>query len=148
MVTCLCTASAAVPIGGNHIHRQIDLDALGLGLLKQRVGGFQQIILDLGGAHAVALAFEEGVGHGAADDQLIDPLQHVAQGLQLARNLGGLGFRLIRVEANTFWMHDGRAKSIEEAINLHGGEGQRSKDNFQQLSSAEKQKLIKFLESL
>jgi CxxC motif-containing protein (DUF1111 family) len=62
--------------------------------------------------------------------------------------LWGLGLSPNSQGGQYFLMHDGRAKSIEEAIILHGGEGQRSKNNFQQLSSAEKQKLIKFLESL
>ena len=45
-------------------------------------------------------------------------------------------------------MHDGRAHSIEEAIEWHGGEGQQSKDLFDQLSLSDKQTLIQFLESL
>lgn len=62
--------------------------------------------------------------------------------------LWGLGLSPNSQGGQYFLMHDGRAKSFEEAILLHGGEGQRSKNNFQQLSSAEKQKLIKFLESM
>jgi len=45
-------------------------------------------------------------------------------------------------------LHDGRAKSIEEAILLHGGEAQNSKALYQALSPQEKQQLIQFLESL
>jgi len=47
-----------------------------------------------------------------------------------------------------FLMHDGRAKSIEEAILLHGGEALRSKNSYQSLSEKEKNNLIKFLKSL
>jgi CxxC motif-containing protein (DUF1111 family) len=47
-----------------------------------------------------------------------------------------------------FLLHDGRAKSIEEAILQHGGEGQQSRNNFQQLTAEDKSKLLKFLESL
>jgi CxxC motif-containing protein (DUF1111 family) len=45
-------------------------------------------------------------------------------------------------------MHDGRAKSISEAILLHGGEATAIRENFEELSETDKQKLIAFLESL
>lgn len=60
-------------------------------------------------------------------------------GLGLSKNSQGGGY---------FLMHDGRAKSINEAILLHGGEGQNSKVAYIDLSEAERQKLISFLESL
>jgi CxxC motif-containing protein (DUF1111 family) len=47
-----------------------------------------------------------------------------------------------------FLMHDGRAKSIEEAILMHGGEATNSKMQYQNLSPADKDALIKFLKSL
>ena len=47
-----------------------------------------------------------------------------------------------------FLMHDGRALSIEEAILMHGGEAEQSKNNFMQLTESEKKQLVKFLESL
>ena len=62
--------------------------------------------------------------------------------------LWGLGLSKNSQGGNYFLLHDGRAKSIEEAILLHGGEAQGSKNKFQQLSAPEKSKLIKFLESL
>ncbi len=62
--------------------------------------------------------------------------------------LWGLGLSKNSQGGKYFLMHDGRAKSIEEAIVLHGGEATQSKNSFQQLSSADKAKLIKFLESL
>ncbi len=62
--------------------------------------------------------------------------------------LWGLGLSKNSQGGNYFLLHDGRAKSIEEAILLHGGEAQGSKNKFQQLSASEKSKLIKFLESL
>ena len=45
-------------------------------------------------------------------------------------------------------MHDGRAGSIEEAILLHGGEADNSKNQFVSLSEDDKEALIKFLKSL
>lgn len=62
--------------------------------------------------------------------------------------LWGLGLSKNSQGGNYFLMHDGRAQSIESAILMHGGEGQQSNTNYQNLSESEKQKLIKFLESL
>lgn len=62
--------------------------------------------------------------------------------------LWGLGLSPNSQGGQYFLMHDGRAKSIEEAIMLHGGEGLQSKNNFTQLSQSEKNALIKFLKSL
>lgn len=47
-----------------------------------------------------------------------------------------------------YLMHDGRARSIEEAILLHGGEAENAKNKYQNLSQQEKSQLIKFIESL
>ncbi len=62
--------------------------------------------------------------------------------------LWGLGLSKNSQGGQYFLLHDGRAKSIEEAILLHGGEGDKAKINYQQLSQDEKRKLVKFLESL
>lgn len=62
--------------------------------------------------------------------------------------LWGLGLSKNSQGGKYFLLHDGRAKSIEEAIMLHGGEAQQSKAAFQQLNQADRTKLIKFLESL
>ena len=62
--------------------------------------------------------------------------------------LWGLGLSKNAQGGTYFLLHDGRARSIEEAIFLHGGEAQQSKTMYTQLSETEKQQLIKFLESL
>lgn len=62
--------------------------------------------------------------------------------------LWGLGLSPNSQGGKYFLMHDGRAKSIEEAIQMHGGEATKSKNNFNSLPEASKQKLIKFLKSL
>jgi CxxC motif-containing protein (DUF1111 family) len=46
------------------------------------------------------------------------------------------------------YLHDGRARSIEEAILWHGGEGQASKEGYAALPAADKSALLQFLESL
>ncbi len=62
--------------------------------------------------------------------------------------LWGLGLSLNSQGGQYFLLHDGRATSIQQAIELHGGEAEQSKQQFQSLSKSEKQALIKFLESL
>jgi CxxC motif-containing protein (DUF1111 family) len=47
-----------------------------------------------------------------------------------------------------YYLHDGRARTIEEAILWHGGEASKAKAAFMQLSSDDRNRLIKFLQSL
>lgn len=46
------------------------------------------------------------------------------------------------------YLHDGRARTIEEAILWHGGEGEASKDAYQALSGQDKEDMLSFLRSL
>jgi CxxC motif-containing protein (DUF1111 family) len=62
--------------------------------------------------------------------------------------LWGLGLSPNSQGGNYFLMHHGRAKSIEEAIQLHGGESAASKNRFNQLTTAEKNAVLFFLNSL
>ncbi len=62
--------------------------------------------------------------------------------------LWGLGLSPTTQGGQYYLMHDGRARSIEEAILLHGGEASRSKEKYIQLSQSHKNDLLKFLESL
>jgi len=62
--------------------------------------------------------------------------------------LWGLGLSKKSQGGQYFLLHDGRARSIEEAITLHDGEARKSRDQFIRLSALEKQQLIRFLESL
>jgi CxxC motif-containing protein (DUF1111 family) len=62
--------------------------------------------------------------------------------------LWGLGLSPSTQGGQYFLMHDGRARSIEEAIVLHGGESENSKIKYQSLKQSDKDDLIKFLESL
>ena len=62
--------------------------------------------------------------------------------------LWGLGLSKNSQGGQYFLLHDGRARSIKEAILLHGGEAEQSKTAFQNLKEAEKLTIIKFLESL
>jgi len=62
--------------------------------------------------------------------------------------LWGLGLSKDSQGGRVFLMHDGRAKTIEEAILLHGGEALKSRQKFSAFTTSEKQQLITFLESL
>lgn len=62
--------------------------------------------------------------------------------------LWGLGLSPNSQGGQYFLLHDGRAQSIEEAIQLHGGEATGSKNKFNQLTSADRNALLKFLQSL
>lgn len=62
--------------------------------------------------------------------------------------LWGLGLSPDSQGGQYFLMHDGRAKSIEEAILFHAGEAINSKTQYQNLSQQEKDALLKFLKSL
>jgi CxxC motif-containing protein (DUF1111 family) len=62
--------------------------------------------------------------------------------------LWGLGLSPDSQGGQFFLMHDGRARSIEEAILMHGGEATNSRTQYQNLSQADKEALLRFLESL
>lgn len=62
--------------------------------------------------------------------------------------LWGLGLSPNSQGGEYFLLHDGRAKTIEEAIQLHGGEATGSKNKFTQLSATDRNALLKFLKSL
>ncbi|TIT58415.1 MAG: thiol oxidoreductase, partial [Mesorhizobium sp.] len=52
------------------------------------------------------------------------------------------------VNGNSFYLHDGRARSLVEAILWHGGEAQKARDRFAAANATERDALVKFLESL
>jgi CxxC motif-containing protein (DUF1111 family) len=52
------------------------------------------------------------------------------------------------VNGHTNFLHDGRARNIEEAILWHGGEAKASKEFYMQLSKAEREAVLEFLNSL
>lgn len=65
--------------------------------------------------------------------------------------LWGLGRNIDLLERNgkaLILMHDGRATTLEGAIQAHGGEASASRAAYNELSAAEKANLIKFLETL
>ncbi len=61
--------------------------------------------------------------------------------------LWGIGL-ISTVNDHTFFLHDGRARNIEEAILWHGGEAEQSKNDFMNLNAEQRQQLIDFINSL
>jgi CxxC motif-containing protein (DUF1111 family) len=52
------------------------------------------------------------------------------------------------VSGGEAYLHDGRARTLEEAILWHGGEGEASKQAFLGMSAADRAALVSFLKSL
>ncbi|MEM9620671.1 MAG: di-heme oxidoredictase family protein [Pseudomonadota bacterium] len=61
--------------------------------------------------------------------------------------LWGLGL-VQTVNARATYLHDGRARSISEAILWHGGEAAASQSRYVDMTATERQQLLAFLESL
>lgn len=61
--------------------------------------------------------------------------------------LWGIGL-VETVNKHTRFLHDGRARNIEEAILWHGGEAQQSKEAYTKLKKQDRAKVLEFLNSL
>lgn len=59
------------------------------------------------------------------------------------------GLRLMRrfLNGDAFLLHDGRARTVDEAIRLHGGEALASRQAFEALTPAQRAALIDFVET-
>ena len=61
--------------------------------------------------------------------------------------LWGIGLTHTVLPYSTY-LHDGRARTLEEAILWHGGEAEASRDAFRTMPADERRALIAFLRSL
>jgi CxxC motif-containing protein (DUF1111 family) len=61
--------------------------------------------------------------------------------------LWGIGL-VQTVNGHTNFLHDGRARSLLEAVLWHGGEAQRARDRVRAFSAEQRAALVAFLESL
>ncbi|WP_350333230.1 di-heme oxidoredictase family protein [Coralliovum pocilloporae] len=61
--------------------------------------------------------------------------------------LWGLGLTQ-KINPNAGFLHDGRARTLEEAILWHGGEAEGARNRFMELDNLDRRKLIRFLSSL
>jgi CxxC motif-containing protein (DUF1111 family) len=84
------------------------------------------------------------MGEGLAD--------HRPEGLADGREwrtqpLWGIGLTEA-VNGHTYFLHDGRARDLTEAILWHGGEAQGPRDRFAAMTKEEREALIAFVNSL
>ncbi|EAU42043.1 hypothetical protein FP2506_16459 [Fulvimarina pelagi HTCC2506] len=84
------------------------------------------------------------MGEGLADHRPVGDASGTEWRTQPLWGIGLTG----EVNGNTFYLHDGRARTLEEAILWHGGEAQGSRDAYAAMDSATRKALITFLESL
>ena len=61
--------------------------------------------------------------------------------------LWGIGYTE-EVNGHTYFLHDGRARNLMEAVLWHGGEAEMSKNKVLNLSKPDRMALISFLNSL
>jgi CxxC motif-containing protein (DUF1111 family) len=84
------------------------------------------------------------MGEGLADGQPVG----VADGKEWRTPpLWGIGLTRT-VSGHEAYLHDGRARTLEEAVLWHGGEAATARDNYAKLAEHDRRKLIAFLESL
>jgi Predicted thiol oxidoreductase len=84
------------------------------------------------------------MGPGLADNVP----DHLASGSEWrTQPLWGLGL-ISLVNGHTYLLHDGRARSIEEAILWHGGEAEKSKEKYRKLPAQHRSFLLEYLRSL
>lgn len=63
--------------------------------------------------------------------------------------LWGIGLtQTVLGKSEATYLHDGRARTLEEAILWHGGEAERSRTGFTELAAVDRDRLIQFLRSL
>lgn len=84
------------------------------------------------------------MGHGLSDGQQVGD----ADGYEWrTAPLWGIGLTQT-VSGHTFFLHDGRARNLTEAIVWHGGEAETARDGFARLAKSDRDALLTFLNSL
>lgn len=84
------------------------------------------------------------MGEGLADSHIVG----VANGREWRTSpLWGIGLTEI-VNGHSFFLHDGRARNLTEAILWHGGEAEKAKNKFANLAKSARDAVITFLKSL
>lgn len=101
------------------------------GLSNQRIWPYTDLLL-------------HDMGEGLADNRP----DYLASGNEWRTPpLWGIGM-FQTVNNHTFYLHDGRARNVQEAILWHGGEAEAIKQKFKALKKEERNYLIQFLNSL
>jgi len=153
------TGEAAGSVLGELTLLSLEPNAQPIALLsEQTIFPYTDLLLhDMGGACAVTRETIDGqMCSGGAQCEYVQRCQGLADDL-IQGNASGTewktpplwGIGLVQtVNPQATFLHDGRARTIEEAILWHDGEASNSKNNFMQLSLTERQQLLSFVESL
>jgi CxxC motif-containing protein (DUF1111 family) len=130
-VTAGADLFADLGCGGCHQPRHVTGDHAVAALSQQVIFPFTDLLLhDMG----------PGLADGRADG--------LASGSEWRTPpLWGIGLNGV-VNGHETYLHDGRARSLEEAIVWHGGEGQMASDGFVALAADQRRQLVEFLDSL
>lgn len=127
----------------------------------------QQLFADIGcaachtpelqtGAHPIG-ALSNRTARAYTDLLLHDMGPALADGYPEARATGnewrttplwGLGIVAGQLGGEAYYLHDGRARTLHEAIDLHGGEAERARADYLALSAIDRDALTAFLQSL
>lgn len=92
--------------------------------------------------------FSDGLLHDMGEELADYRQDHEANGQEWrTRPLWGIGLTQT-INPRAGFLHDGRARTLEEAILYHGGEAAPSRQKFSNLRKSERQELISFLRSL
>ncbi|MEO0650331.1 MAG: di-heme oxidoredictase family protein [Planctomycetota bacterium] len=94
--------------------------------------------------HAYTDLLLHDMGEGLADGR---PVFEATASEWRTPPLWGLGL-LFNVNRHTDLLHDGRARTFEEAILWHGGEAEASREAFRDFDAQQRRKLVAFLKSL
>lgn len=127
-------------------------------LSNQTIFPYTDLLLhDMGGSCEITRELEDGSACTGGDSCLyVQRCEGLADGVPQGDAsatewktpaLWGVGL-VQTVNPDSTFLHDGRARTIEEAILWHAGEAETAKQNFVQLSAAERTQLLQFLDSL
>jgi CxxC motif-containing protein (DUF1111 family) len=100
--------------------------------------------------HVASLQTQSGVTYNPYSDFLLHDMGNlgdgIVQGAASAREFRTAPLWGLRVM--TTFLHDGRARTIEAAITAHDGQGSGSRNRFNALDAADRNRLLSFLRSL
>ena len=127
-------------------------------LSNQTIFPYTDLLLhDMGGSCEVTRETAEGLSCKAGAECLyVQRCEGLADGVIQGDASGAewktpalWGIGLVQtVNVNSTFLHDGRARTIEEAILWHGGEAEQSKNAFMSLNATEREQLLLFVQSL
>ncbi|MCB0420862.1 MAG: thiol oxidoreductase [Bdellovibrionales bacterium] len=99
-------------------------------------------------SHQVIFPFTDMLLHDMGEGLADGRQDFLANGRQWrTRPLWGIGLTQV-VNPRAGFLHDGRARTLEEAILWHDGEGKFSRDKFANLPKKDREALLQFLKSL